>query len=268
MKLISHFTNHLHYLRCHIKKPAQICSTKVQKNVVITMTTILARINKIWPTLNSITLQSLQPENIFLWIPKQFKRFPNQVILNVPNFLSNYPNIKIQFIDHDYGPASKLLPCLQLFSGQDTKIIIIDDDRIYPPHFIYDLLKYEQIDPSAAIGIAGTIMHGSKRHEYRATKKMMLVDVLLGYNGMLVKPTFFAEDIFYYPPSLPEAFFEEDVWVSRHLQKRNIRRILTPSLSGWQSIVLGNKRSNGLCEHENKDKENFNRVYNYLFGHN
>ncbi|HHF7367995.1 TPA: hypothetical protein ACPSKY_003146 [Legionella bozemanae] len=263
--MISRFANYFHFLRCHIKKPPQISNTNIQKNVIVTMTTTPKRINKIWPTLNSIALQSQQPENILLWIPKQYKRFSNQSISQPPDFIKNYPNVLIQHIEQDYGPASKLLPCLQLLAGQDTKIIIIDDDRIYPPHFIHDLLKYEQADPAAALGIAGTVMHGTMRNEHAATKKMALVDVLLAYNGMLVKPTFFSEDIFHYPPNLPEAFFEDDVWVSGHLQKKNIRRVLIPSLPGWQSIILGNKRSMGLCMHENKDKNNFNRVFHYLF---
>ncbi len=210
-------------------------------------------------------MQSQQPEKILLWIPKHFKRFRNESISRLPHFFQNYPSVQVEFIDHDYGPASKLLPSLELFAGQDTKIIIVDDDRIYPIHFIRDLLKYEQFDPGAALGIAGTVMHGAMRCEYTSTKKMALVDVLLGYNGVLVKPKFFSKEIFNYPTHLPEAFFEDDVWFSGHLQKNKIRRVLIPSLAGWQSLILGNKRSMGLCMHENKDKSNFNRVFEYLF---
>lgn len=263
--MISRFINYFHFLRCHLKITPRINNTNIQKNVIVTLTTTPKRINKIWPTLNSIALQSQQPEKIMLWIPKRFKRFANQSISQLPNFIKKYPNVFIQYIEYDYGPASKLLPCLEFFAGQNKKLIIIDDDRIYPPHFIRDLLRYEQLDPHAAIGIAGTVMHGSLRYEYKATKKMTLVDVLLGYNGVLVKPTFFSEDIFHYPPNLPEAFFEDDVWISGHLQKKDIRRILIPSLPGWQSIILGNKRSMGLCMHENKNKNNFNRVFHHLF---
>lgn len=264
--MISTLKNYLHFLRCHLKISPCARPKKTQKNVIVTMTTTPTRINKIWPTLNSIALQSQQPEKIYLWIPKTFKRFPNASIQTLPDYILQNPNIHVQFIETDYGPASKLLPSLKLFAQQDTKIIIIDDDRIYPPHFIHDLLKYEQLDPGAAIGIAGTVMHGTERCEYRSTKKMALVDVLLGYNGILVKPNFFSEEVFHYPPDLPEAFFEDDVWFSGHLHKRNIRRVLIPSLPGWQSIILGNKRSLGLCMHENKDKQNFNHVFDDLFG--
>jgi hypothetical protein len=254
-----------HFLRCHVKTPPPYRSDNIQKKVIVTMTTTPARINNLWPTLHSLALQSQQPEKIYLWIPKAYKRFSNATIHTLPEFFQYYPNLDVQWIDHDYGPATKLLPCLQQVTAHDTNIIVIDDDRIYPPHFIQDLLTYEQWDPSAAIGIAGTVMHGVQRCEYRATKKLTLVDVLLGYNGMLVKPAFFSEAIFDYPANLPEAFYEDDVWFSGHLHQRHIRRILVPSLPGWQNMILGNKRSCGLCMHENKDKKNFNQVFQQLF---
>lgn len=264
-QLKSMLQHYAHFLRCHLKTPPRPLPINVQKNVVVTMTTTPARINKIWPTLNSIALQSQQPEKIYLWIPKSFKRFAHATIQTLPNFMQHYTNLEVQWIEHDYGPATKLLPCLQHIAYQQTKLIIIDDDRIYPPHFIEDLLTYERLDPCAALGIAGTIMHGPQRCEYRATKKLALVDVLLGYNGMLVKPAFFSEAVFQYPPNLSEAFYEDDVWLSGHLHQRNIRRLLIPSLPGWQSMLLGNTRSFGLCMHENKDKRNFNLVYQKLF---
>ena len=255
----------VHPLRCYSKKNVlPKLNATIQKNVVVSLTTTPVRIKKIWPTLNSIMRQSERPEKIYLWLPKQFKRFPHHTIDQLPDFIKNNPLIHVAFIDKDFGPATKLLPCLQFLAGQDKKIIVIDDDRIYSQHLIRDLLRYERIEPSSAIGIAGVVIMGSNRRDYIATKKIALVDVLLGYQGYLVKPQFFSEEIFEYPNDLPEAFFEDDVWISGHMQKRGIRRVLIPSKPSGHSHMLRDKTSFSLCKHENKDKQNFMGVFNYF----
>lgn len=256
--------NFIHILRCYIKKLQHPRNHKVHKGVIVTLTTTPMRINKIWPTLNSILLQSERPEKIYLWIPKEFKRFPDQFISQLPYFIENNPYIDVKFIDNDLGPATKLLPCLELFKDQAIKIIVIDDDRIYPQHFVRDLLIYEQLDPSTAIGIAGTVVFGTEIREYRSSKQLAMVDVLLGYQGYLVKPKFFSNAIFEYPDNLSAAFFEDDVWFSGHLQKNGVRRILIPSKTGTQSLLTQNKKTRGLCMNENRNKQNFMTVFDYF----
>lgn len=252
------------FLRCYSTRHQFHKMHNIQEKVIVSLTTTPVRIKKMWPTLHSICLQSVQPEKIYLWIPKKFKRFPQNEILELPDFIKNNPYIQVEFIDHDYGPATKLLPCLQSPELRDKKIVVIDDDRIYPRHLIRDLLHYEQWDPSAAIGVAGTIVFGLHRKEFPATKKITKVDVLLGFNGYLVKPLFFSSTVFEYPENLPEAFFEDDVWFSCHLKQRGVRRMLIPSTASTQNLMTLNKKTLGLCMHENKDKQNFLRVFNYF----
>jgi hypothetical protein len=253
-----------HFIKSYLTKTVFHDTSVYNKNVIVTLTTTPKRINRIWPTLNSILLQSERPEKIYLWIPRLYKRFPQHAEIQLPDFIKHNPSVHVQFIDTDYGPATKLLPCLQLSLDPNTKIIVIDDDRLYPPHFIKDLLTYEKLDPNAALGIAGAVVLGKMRQEYRSTNKLAMADVLLGYQGYLVKPKFFSNAVFEYPENLPEAFFEDDVWFSGHLQKRGIRRVLIPSMPATQSRLTRNKQSGGLCMHENKDKRNFMRVFHYF----
>ena len=256
-QLYNYLLNMMHYLKCYSKKCNFPPPSNVQKQVIVSLTTTPVRINKIWPTLTSIMLQSVQPEKIYLWIPKKFKRFPENEIGELPYFIKDNPLIQVEYIETDFGPASKLLPCLQSPSLQDKKIIVIDDDRLYPRHLIRDLLHYEKIDPEAAIGIAGTVVFGPHRKEYAKAKHITMVDVLLGYNAYLVKTYFFSKDVFEYPPNLPEAFFEDDVWISAHIKKMGVRRFLVPSKSSMQNMLTPNTRTFGLCMHENKDRRNF-----------
>jgi hypothetical protein len=236
-----------------------------QEKVIVSLTTTPLRIQKIWPTINSILLQSTQAEKIHLWIAKEYKRFPGIQITQLPNFIKDNPYIHVEFIENDFGPASKLLPCLQSPELNDTKIVVIDDDAIYPPNLIKDLLTYEAFDPNTAIGIAGTIIFGSYKKKYRRVWSITNVDILLGCQGYLVKPRFFSQEVFEYPPNLPEAFFEDDVWLSGHLWKNNIRRVLIPSQNSRQNIfLLSNKKFKSLCQHENIGQKNFTTVFNYF----
>lgn len=255
----------LRIIKCYLKKTPKVDKSKILQNVVISFTCTPVRIYKIWPTINSMLLQSQLPSKIYLWIPKHFKRFSNTGIDKIPTFLKNNPLIQIEFIEKDWGPATKLLPCLEKFKHQpDTKIIVIDDDRIYPKNFVKDLVRYSQQYPCQGISIAGVIMENGQRNEYTHTDIVQKTDVILGYQGYLVKPQFFSAVIFDYPDDCPEAFFEDDVWISGHLKRNNVSCLMVPSQQSTQSWLMGNVLSHGLCMNENKDKTNFMKTWVYL----
>lgn len=256
-----------HFLRCYLKKMHLASDAITASNTIVSLTTTPIRIQKIWPTLNSILLQSVKPEKIYLWIPKKYKRFPNKTIHTLPAFILNNPLIHAEFIDTDYGPGTKLLPCLKTAALHDKKIIVIDDDRIYPRHLIKLFLHYEQLNPSSAIGISGRIVSKDAMYNpiYCLNKtEITLVDILLGYNAYLIKPIFFSTDVFNYPVNLASAFFEDDVWISGNLQKRGIRRLIIKSKPSEQNILLDNKKTSGLHSIENADYKNFYSVFNYF----
>jgi hypothetical protein len=103
-----------HFIKCHTKPSLYIAkAAPIKKNVFVSLTTTPTRIKSIWPTLNSLLLQTVLPEHIILWIPKTHKRFKKS-ITQLPPFLK-HPHIQVRFIDEDYGPATKLLPAIKVF---------------------------------------------------------------------------------------------------------------------------------------------------------
>ncbi|OGT48080.1 MAG: hypothetical protein A3E82_06930 [Gammaproteobacteria bacterium RIFCSPHIGHO2_12_FULL_38_11] len=256
----------MHVLRCYSKRTPYVNKEKILNDVIISFTTTPGRIHKMWPTINSLLLQTQLPSKIFLWLPKNYHRFQNNFIVNIPNFLKDNPLIQIEFIEKDWGPSTKLLPYLEKFQNYpDTKIIVIDDDRIYPKTLIEDLVNYSNQYPQDAITIAAVVMSNSGRQEYTHSNKLKEIDVMLGYQGYLVKPRFFTPEIFNYSADCPEAFFEDDVWISANLKKNNIMRLMIPSRPGTQNVLTGNTFSSGLCVHENKDKRNFIKTWEYFY---
>jgi len=117
--------------------------------------------------------QQLPFEKLFISIPKEYKRFPNQTICpKVLQELTAYPWVEIIHLEKDYGPASKflgpLLHCKETL--QDNILIIIDDDRTYStqittlyadffikhlsvdvasgnPQLYYNTFFYQRLDP-------------------------------------------------------------------------------------------------------------------------
>lgn len=258
-------TSHLkHIAYCYFKKELRLKSNALADNVVISLTTTPIRINNIWPTINSLMLQSVKPKKIYLWIPKSYVRFPEQTINELPDFIRNNPLIQTEFITKDFGPATKLLPYLETNTQKDQKIIVVDDDRIYPKHLIKTLLHYSNLEPNAAIGIGGVAVLGKLHTQYNRTKKIAAIDILLGSQGYLIKPKFFTDEIFNYPTNLPEAFYEDDVWIGGHLIKNGIRRLIVPSYSSIQCIITHHKKTHALCRFENKDKKNFMQVFDHF----
>lgn len=97
---------------------------------VVSMTTIPTRIHEINKTIDSLKNQRPAPEHIIINIPKKYDRFETS-ITNIPRFLGNDPMIKINLIENDYGPATKMLGALNLNIPDDTIVLVCDDDTIY-----------------------------------------------------------------------------------------------------------------------------------------
>ena len=101
----------------------------MSENFCVTLTTIPARLKEINKTINSINNQTLKPKKIFLNIPKQYYRFPNEKIDESYIKKIENENIVVSRCD-DYGPATKLMGSIQQIREFDCAIII-DDDHIY-----------------------------------------------------------------------------------------------------------------------------------------
>lgn len=104
--------------------------------IFIAMSTIPSRASnpKFIDNIQSLQKQHLPFEKLFISIPKEYKRFPNQTICpKIVQELESYPWIQIINLERDYGPASKFLGPLIHCSEElkDNILIIIDDDRTY-----------------------------------------------------------------------------------------------------------------------------------------
>lgn len=173
-----------------------------RSDIVVSLTSIPSRIDSIDDTLKSLMSQSRQPARIVLNVPKFSRR--EQVAYVVPERLRRLKALDIRECDEDWGPATKIIPTL-LAEAPDQPILIVDDDRIYPPSAIATIEAQSRRMPDAALAFAGWIVPAD--HTDRPTTVMSNlfmrppapirgtrvsrprpVDVMLGFMGYLVRP--------------------------------------------------------------------------------
>ena len=120
---------HIIPLRYYSKSPAAGMSSSLP--IIISLTTIPNRINKIRPQLKSL-LHQIQPASmIYLAIPKYSIREEKKY--KIPDDLKSCSRITILNTEKDWGPATKIIPTfLKEVNNRNAIIIIVDDDNIYP----------------------------------------------------------------------------------------------------------------------------------------
>lgn len=160
----------------------------------------------------------------------------------IPEFISQYKNLKIIKTDYDYGPSMKLLPVLEYEREPESIIITIDDDHVYNEEFLETILKYSKQYPDCAVGFDGwnvrSLIEKNKfEFFYENLDEPVSADVLAGFRGVLYKKKFFTDDIFDYEGFPKIAFMQDDVWISAHLAKNNIKRLILPGFHSKEILM-------------------------------
>jgi hypothetical protein len=141
-------------LNFYIKKSILKEGMENNTNIIVTMTTIPERIEKgtIEKTLKSLSEQTLKPNIIYINVPPKTMKgvpYPRDKLKLI---VEKYPaiNIKINQVNTDLGPITKIIPTLP-FIKDDDQVILVDDDVQYIPTMIEQLVNTKE----PAVGYAG-----------------------------------------------------------------------------------------------------------------
>lgn len=209
------------------------CAAKPKgSDIIVCLTTTPSRISRIYAPLKSLLYQTCRPQAIRLHIPEYSRR--EQVAYQIPTELRQLTCIEIVRCA-DHGPATKLLPALGSFDSQQ-KLLVVDDDRLYPPDMISTFEQWAHARPDAALGMSGwrvphdltdrpvTLRTNICQIPPAPIKSTRLrqpqpVDILMGYTGYMVRPAFFdLPAVRNYVGAPDAAFYVDDVWISAHCQ--------------------------------------------------
>ncbi len=175
------------------------------KNFCVSLTTIPPRFNTLKKTLDSIYNQQIQPEKIFLNIPKKFKRFKNENF-DFNNLIKNYDNLELNKCE-DFGPGTKLLGSIQQISKFDY-VILIDDDHEYNNQMLKIFYEQAEIDLNKSYSFC--------------VYDILDCKIGQGADGFLINTKFTKGMLKFYKKYVnnnPKLFLNDDLWISVYLNK-------------------------------------------------
>jgi hypothetical protein len=204
--------------------------------MVVSLSTLPDRIGRLRPTLESLLNQSCPPDEIVLAIPKFSVRQKRNY--DIPAYLSNMPRLRVLRSEKDWGPATKFIAVVQdeLAVGRnDTLIMVVDDDRIYPRDSVELYRYYNAQLPHAALCFRGGPMPPTL--DWRHPKIEFGIDlqtpkrvaVVTGCGSYLIQPRFFDSSLWDYSAAPEGAFYMDDMWISGCLERGGIEKYLIPA---------------------------------------
>lgn len=115
--------------------------------IIISLTSFPARIDKVWITISSLMNQTLKPKRIILWLAEE--QFPEKED-NLPKKLVKMKNrgLEIKFCD-DLRPHKKYYYTMK--ENPDDIVVTVDDDMLYPENMLEQLWEAHKRNPDTVI---------------------------------------------------------------------------------------------------------------------
>lgn len=149
-----------------VKGPSRVAGGRVnhrylresspQDYPIVSLTTSPDRLRRLYTVLDRLDWRTVQM--VVLNLPKKFARTGKKYSLSLARILeSRYPKLRVQVVDNDLGPATKVLPVLEDYLQNPLTVVSLDDDHLYPPNIAVTLArvarKYEMVVSSSGQNI-------------------------------------------------------------------------------------------------------------------
>ncbi len=213
------------------------------RRVIVSLSTVPDRMNNLRPTIRSLLEQTHPPDEIVLAVPQFSIREQRPYV--VPKYISRLPRVRVLRCPEDWGPATKFIGAIQdeLAAGREnTLIMVVDDDRVYPRDALETYLYYSEQLPNAALCFRGAAMPSSldwddaKMIRASALRQPQPVAVITGCGSYLIQPRFFDESLWDYSRAPSVAFYIDDIWISAWLSRGGVKRYVVPASAMMRSV--------------------------------
>src|ERR1700731_2131663 len=206
------------------------------RRVIAAFSTLPDRIVNLEPTIRCLLNQTRPPDDIVIAVPHFSRR--QQLNYIIPKYLEELPRVRLLHCETDWGPATKFIAVVreELATGRDDSLImIVDDDRVYPADALETYLFYHQQLPQAALCFRGAPMPSDlKWRKPKITRGDRIreprrVAVVTGCGSYFIQPRFFDEQLWDYSNAPDGAFYMDDIWISGCLDRRGGEKYIVPT---------------------------------------
>ena len=201
-------------------------------NFCVSLTSIPSRIDNIKETLFSIENQTIKPIKIFLNLPFNFIRFPDDKFTEKQIERLNKFDVEILRCE-DYGPATKLMGSISKIRKSYDCVILIDDDHIYHKRtfeILIENFKKEKVNYSYYLNKIFNIRNGQCSDGF-----LMNVDLLDDI------------EIFYekYVKNNKNLFLDDDLWFAIYLycEKKSYTKNIIKDFKNKTGEIISYKQS-------------------------
>lgn len=247
------------------KHPAEL-NKPVSENVIVSLTSFPTRIGYVYLTIESLLRQSVLPEKIFLWLSKE--QFVDENA--VPERLRKLQNsiFHIRYVDGDIKSHKKYY--YSFFEFPEKTVITVDDDIIYPPLLIEQLIEVSKSFPKTIVAnIAhkmtysnGVLNSYSKWKESRPLENHD--NVQIGAGGVLYPPHCLFEDCLKLDLSLKLAPSVDDLWLNAMARLNGTLVVKGIYDKAFLPIVIKNdQRLTSTNVYQNRNDEQLKQIRKY-----
>lgn len=199
-----------------------INNRNVNEDVIVSLTSIKSRINRLHVVIESLLLQTVNPKKIILWLstddfPLKDREIPNKLLKYKKNIL------EINFIEENLGPHKKYFYTLQ--SYPNSVVITVDDDIAYPPKIIETLLeKHESRKKAIICNISSEFSLNKRYGSFKRNKtEFCSIDIIpIGVGGVLYPPNIFSKNLFDKKVFMNLCPYGDDLWLKYNSMINNI----------------------------------------------
>lgn len=195
--------------------------------VIVSLTTIESRLSIIHITLKSILAQTHVPEKIILWVNTQLKDSLPTSLLE----LEESPLFEIRYNNYTC-PHRKLLSTLECFNN--SVIVTIDDDIIYAKNWLNSLYQSHLANPNCIVANTVRTIKYKENNEVapyaewkHSEKKNYILNLPIGFNGILYPPNSLHEDALNWSLALSLAPNADDLWYKAMSLKKGVESIIS-----------------------------------------
>lgn len=252
-------------------KRSGVHNCNAKRKLIVSLTTIPGRINKVWITIESLLRQTYKPDQIILWLAKD--EFADVVI---PERLHKQieRGLTIKYCDNLKSYKKFYYTAVE---NPDAYIVTVDDDIIYAENLLENLVRTYKKNSGCIICTRshwilkrkGRLLSYNAWETYDNRKKIPESPAFQNFftsGGGTLLPVFLmkkkellARDVFMdIAPTADDVWLNFNAWISG-LKVKNCEGIL------GNIITITSSSDNGLYEiNQKKNDEQIVRVLNYL----